>query len=608
MKKQKTPTEYLAWLNATYATLHNTCEKAFWREYMGEPEFAEKKNAAEAALDAFRANTTYSEQVTEYKKTANKEEVVRLQVWEDFFALYQAPEKAQDIKKEIDKHETAINKKRNARTEGYIDPHTKKFVPMSEGAMSMRMVTDNDEAVRKACFEAREGYALDGVDDYVAAVVLRNAYANARGFEDFYAFKLATEEQMTKEQVFSLFDKVYENTKHVFAETREAAKKQKGLRQPWNFSYYMSGDFTKEEDQYFQFEDALLRWGRSFSALGISYAGGTLQLDLLDRKGKWNNGFCHYPEVVRYIEGKRIPGAASFTCNVAAGQVGHGAKGHATLFHEGGHAADRLCSEQKEIVLNSEGAPASIAWAETHSMFLDTMFSSIEWRMRYAKNKAGEAYPFELYKRKVETTSLLMPRQMHGIMYVAEFEKHVYEMKNPTRETVLALAKKMHKKYFDMATPSVQVLAIPHLYSFSSSAYYQNYGLATLTLHHWRDYFYQKYGYIVDNPEVGREMKDVWKLGSSKPFLEFVQLATGKKLSAQSFLRNVNKKPAALLRTAKKRITALSEVPERNAPVDLDAAIKMVSGRNTIATNKVSFEHMAEKYKKWYLQQKELSF
>ena len=37
-------------------------------------------------------------------------------------------------------------------------------------------------------------------------------------------------------------------------------------------------------------------WGRSFAAMGIQYKGATMTLDLLDRKGKYSNGFCHWPQ------------------------------------------------------------------------------------------------------------------------------------------------------------------------------------------------------------------------------------------------------------------------------------------------------------------------
>ena len=49
-------------------------------------------------------------------------------------------------------------------------------------------------------------------------------------------------------------------------------------------------------DPYFPFEKALENWGRSFSKLGIEYKGATMTLDLLDRKGKYSNGFCHWPQ------------------------------------------------------------------------------------------------------------------------------------------------------------------------------------------------------------------------------------------------------------------------------------------------------------------------
>ena len=41
---------------------------------------------------------------------------------------------------------------------------------------------------------------------------------------------------------------------------------------------------------------AVEQWGRSFAAMNIGYKGATMDLDLLDRKGKYSNGFCHWPQ------------------------------------------------------------------------------------------------------------------------------------------------------------------------------------------------------------------------------------------------------------------------------------------------------------------------
>ena len=68
------------------------------------------------------------------------------------------------------------------------------------------------------------------------------------------------------------------------------------------------------------------------------------------------------------------------------GQVGSGYNTGNTLFHEGGHAAHFLGMDERDVCLNTEYPAMSTAWAETQSMFLDTLFSSIEWKKRYAKN------------------------------------------------------------------------------------------------------------------------------------------------------------------------------------------------------------------------------
>src|SRR2546430_1503301 len=100
-------------------------------------------------------------------------------------------------------------------------------------------------------------------------------------------------------------------------------------------------------------------------------------------------------------------------------------------------------------------------------------------------------------------------------------------------------------------------LAVPHIYSSDSSAYYHAYGLAELALEQWREYFYEKYGYIVDNPSVGKEMREVWRLGSLKNFGEFVKLATGKQLSADAYIKDATMDADAFIARGKERIARL---------------------------------------------------
>ena len=596
----KTATEFLNYLNKTYLRLHKSYEDLFWLSYMGDHTVDNKKEKALNQLDNFCSNQKLRHQAEILQRESkNKKLQERLQTWINFFDQYQMPDEAKSIKIEIDTLETKIRQQRTIRKEGYVDPTSGKFVEASVTKMRTMTQTNPDEGVRKACFEAGEKFALDNIDDYVELVKLRNKFAQLLGFTDFYDYKLRKIDRMTKEELFTLFTDITDKTKDIFSKIRDLEKENPKLRQPWNFFYCMTGDFTKEEDKYFQFDQALIRWGRSFSALGIDFAGGTLQLDLLDRYGKWNNGFCHWPKLVNYNKGAREAGSANFTCNVVVGQVGAGASGYNTLFHEGGHAAHFLNITQKDVCLNHEYAPMTSAWSETHSMFIDTLFSSIEWKTRYALDKEGNAYPLELFKAKEEKLNLLKPMRILSIIFVATFEREVYELEKPTAEKIIELAKVNYKKFYDLSEDSVRALSIPHIYSWESSCSYHGYGLAEIALSQWREYFYKKYGYIVDNPTVGKEMKKTWQWGSGKDFQECVMLATGKKLSSQALIKEITMTPAQVFKRAKLRLKTMEMVKGYTKPVNLKARIKMVHGKKTIADNRMTFEVMAEKYAKW---------
>lgn len=595
----KPASKLLEQLNIEYYSLHKEYEELFWVSYMGDHSVDSRKDGALAKRDAFRGSKEYLDAVRDALPKATSAEKKRLKVWLDFFARHQSPLEAERIKERAVRLESEILKKRAGRREGYIDPLTGTFTEASYLKMRGMMRTESDERVRKACFEGCEALATGVLGEYIELVGLRNEYARAMGYSDFYDFKVRNEDGMTKKELFGLFDSIHKKTKYAFADIQALEKKMPGLRRPWNFAYMMSGDFTKEEDPYFQFGDALLRWGRSFSALGVEFKGGTLQLDLMDRKGKWNNGFCHWPDLVYWEGDRRVPGSSNFTCNVVAGQSGSGFSGYRTLFHEGGHSAHLLNTEEKEVILNQEYSPMSIAWAETQSMFMDGMFGSIEWKTRYARDIAGNSYPFSLYQRKIEKLAPLRPLFMHAVMFVSVFEKEIYETRNLTEKKVLDIARKNNRLYNPTSGDSLYALNIPHIYQWQSSASYHGYGLAELAVCQWREYFYKKYGYIVDNPRVGKEMARVWKNGARYSFPEFVARATGAKLSTGAFLRDVTMSVSGLLKKMKKNMVRLARVKPYEKPVRLDAVIRMVDGKKEIANNRKSFEDMAERYKRW---------
>lgn len=596
MKKTE---QFLEQLNSEYYQVHKTAEELFWTSAMGDHSVDQKKEVANTARELFRNNPEYLQQCEEMYKTADKKNQERLKIWIYYFRLHQVPKEVFDIKRKIDKLESTVMRKKSTRKEGYIDPYTNKFVTASNVKMRSMIGTNPDEKIRKACFDAGEKLAHDYLNEYLQMIQLRNQFAKTLGYDDFYDYKVRHEDGMTKDELFGLFDDVYQKTKYAFTDIRKLEKTMPGLRKPWNFGYMLTGDFTHEADPYFQFENALMYWGQSFAALGIDFQGGSMQLDLLDRKGKYNNGFCHWPDVVHYEKGKRISGTSNFTCNVVPGQVGSGTEGMATLFHEGGHAAHFMNVSEREIILNQESAPMTAAWAEVHSMFLEAIFSSVEWRTRYAHNAQGNAYPFDLFERRTRKLHPLRPTRMHSIIFVANLERELYETRNLTTDKIIKIVKKNFRKYFDRSIDSLFVLNIVHIYSFENSASYHGYGLAELAVYQWRDYFYKKYGYIVDNPNIGKEMQQVWKFGSRYTYKEFVKMMTGKKISADAYLQDTTLPVEKILKQSQKKIKKLESIKRFTKPVNLNTRISMVHGKMEVANNKKSFEHMAEQYKKW---------
>ncbi|NJN14599.1 MAG: hypothetical protein HC813_02975 [Planctomycetes bacterium] len=267
------------------------------------------------------------------------------------------------------------------------------FEECSSVKLGTMLVAEKEEKRRKAAWEALrsiEEHVL--ANGFVEVVRARNRLGRMLGGEDYYDWKVRRVEGMSKKEIFAYLDDLERQTRDSFGLSLEGIAKEMGpeATRAWNLRYSVAGDVTVQQEPYFPFGEALERWGRSFAALGIDYRGATMVLDLVDRKGKYENGFMHGP-VPAWREGEQFrPARIHFTANAIPGMVGSGKRATETLFHEGGHAAHFANVDMPAPCFAQEFAPTSVAFAEVQSMFLDSLLGDADWQARYARTAEGK--------------------------------------------------------------------------------------------------------------------------------------------------------------------------------------------------------------------------
>jgi len=606
-------------LNHEYERLHTSKEDAFWTAYMGltgDPAAARADlDGKEIALRRFLQDPARLAAVRAALAAAEAggaagadtdENLVALRGWEATFAAHAiADGRAREQGEAIVAAEGALANARGALTLGYREPGSGAFVPASSVRLGAMLLSEPEAARRRAAWEGLRSIETCVLEHgFLEIVRQRNRFGRQLGGEDYYDAVVRRVEGLSKRRIFEWLDELEAATREAgrrAVETLAAERREPAT--PWNLRYWSSGDVTREQDAYFPFSEALRRWGRSFAALGIEYRGATLVLDLLDRKGKHENGFMHGPVPAWRERGRWRPARIQFTANAIPGMTGAGRRAFETLFHEGGHAAHYANIDMPSPCFSQEFAPSSVAFSETQSMFLDSLLSDADWQARYATTRDGDAMPPELIEKGLRARQPLAAWELRQRLSVCYGEKALYEIPDAelTPERALAALREVERRLLFLEEGSPRpILSVPHLISGEASAYYHGYVLAEMAVEQTRAFFLQRDGRLTDNARIGPSLREAyWKPGNSRSFADLVQGLTGAPLSARHLAERVNRtagEAAALSRSELQR-AASGRAGDRPAPVDLQASIRVIHGNETIAsTEDGSFEACAEAF------------
>lgn len=597
---------YFDQLNRDYLAVHRRKEDLFWSTYMGISDDHVGFTAAEQAYKGFCANPARLPELRAAIEQVGDDPqlLAGLKGWLAFFECNVIEgEEAGRLMDELVVAESQLFAARRELALTLVGEQG-EALPGSLPTASTLIGTSPSEASRQSALTLFRTLELWVVDHgFLDIVRLRNRFARAMGYRNYFDYKVHKNEQMSPEQLFAVLDDFIARTdERCFASLSELRhSKGEAALLPHNLRYFSRGDVIRELDAYVPFSRALRDWVESFRRLGIQFRDATLTLDLLERSGKYENGFCHGPVPSHWQGDTWVPATVNFTSLAQPNQVGSGWSGLNTLFHEGGHAAHFANVTGNSPCFSQEFPPTSMAYAETQSMFCDSLLGDADWLKRYARSAAGEAIPDSLIHRLIETSQPMRAFNERQIALVAYFEWDLYRLEEEalTGERVIALAREWELRILGVESPR-PLLAIPHLLNQESACAYHGYLLAQMAVEQTRAFFLRRDGYLTDNPKIGPDLAaHYWAPGNGKSHDETLRSLTGEGFNARYLADACNQTVAQAWQEAQACMAAAAgrSAPGEGAP--LNAVIRVVHGNEQIADNSESEAAMLADFEAW---------
>lgn len=614
-KMERSPTEFLNQLNQQYLAIHRSKEDLFWSTYMGTSDDHKGSTAAQTNWTQFLSDAgkiaevqAQIEQAESITDSAERQQTVQgLTGWLNTFKSHAIQgEEAQRLKTELIEFEAELFEKKQAHQLSYIDENGES-VDASLPVLASIIRTNENAVVRQSAHKALldlEQWLLN--NGFIELVKLRNRFVQSLGYASFFDYSVEKTEHMTTEELFTILDDFEQRTREANERSLSQLSAEKGEQAltGYNFNFSFSGNAMRDLDPYVPFSKSLRRWVESFGRLNIDYSNADLCLDLLDRKGKYPNGFCHGPIPSFYDQGEWVAAQVNFTSNAKPDQVGSGFDGINTLFHEGGHAAHFANVKMNAPCFSQEFAPTSMAYAETQSMFCDSLLNDADWLKQYAIDDDGECVPDAIIKAMIESRQPFKAYQERSILVVPYFERALYELdeKELTAERITELARECELDILGLECSPRPLIAIPHLLSDEAACAYQGYLLAHMAVYQTRAYFTNKFGYLTDNPEIGPLLAEhYWKPGNSRSHNETIVALTGEGFNAKYLADDCNRTAEETWAEELKKM-ALLETRTRTDIASLNASIRVVDGDTELASNAESDTLMCQQFEDYIAQ------
>ena len=396
--------------------------------------------------------------------------------------------------------------------------------------------TSTDSAELKAAWEAQKGVGPKVAPKLRRLVELRNQVAKRLGFRDFYALRIAENEQ-DETQLLALFDELDQRTASSFArhkaEVDRRLAKRLGLEttelMPWHYQNPFFQEppavFDTGLDGVYKKQDTLAVCRQFFGGVGLEIDDIIKRSDLYERPGKSPHAFCSDMD---------REGDVRVLANIVPGL-----EWQSTMVHELGHAVyDKYVDHSLPWLLRTASHPLT---TEGVAMMLDRLVANPIWAhavgavdeaardAAVAEARAYQAFAPLQFSRWTQVM-LRFERSMY-----AEPDQDLNELWWTLVERYQLLQRPAGRSAPDYAS-KIHLVIVP--------VYYHNYMMGDLFSAQVHEKLAEVQGkppfesVYVGDPEVGEFLKtNIFAPGARYRWDELTRRVTGKELSAEAFAR-----------------------------------------------------------------------
>ena len=395
---------------------------------------------------------------------------------------------------------------------------------VSKAQIQKIMETETNPEMRKKAADAKIASGDLIADDLVELVKMRNEFAQKKGYDNYFDYKIAQDYDIQPKELDKLLNDVAANTKEanskVMSDKKQELADAFGIRQEDLRSYHF-GLLTGEDpeklvnDKITTKEQVVEMSKKAYEGMGYNIDEMPITLDLFPRENKNTHGFSFPIE-----PGKDARILANLTNNVSSVD---------TLMHELGHSVFTVETDPTIPYLTQD---TTSTMTEAVAMMMGDMPRTEGLAKDLVSPEVNEKFEKSLGSEEATFVG--------SAMTIIEFERAMY--KNPDQD-LKQLWKDLSVKYkgrSEQDEPTNEWATVPHY--LSHPGYYQNYFRASLIKAQLYDALTDKFGKLTENKETATYLNEhLFQYGGSKTDNEILTDITGKELSADAFCERINR-------------------------------------------------------------------